>query len=106
MQFTCEANYLEVDKDEIQKYAPRLSTSYMNLFAVSLIHEFIHVRDSAKYGCPPWDNPDYPWGTNEDQTEAETDKRADIEFQLQFGIRSPLDPKYKPDEHGPLSCSD
>ena len=48
----------------------------MNLFPVTLIHEFIHARDAAKYGCPPWDNPDYPWGTNEQQTEQFTREHA------------------------------
>ncbi len=101
--YTCEANYLEIDKDEIKEYAPLLSTSYMNLFAVTLIHEYIHAAHAARFGCPPWDNADYG-PNNEAEDEAYTFQQANDRYSLQFGVPSPLDPRYVPALHRNISC--
>lgn len=103
--YSCQLKEIRIDRRQIERESSEWSTSNRKLFATVLIHEFLHAKLAALYGCRPWEHPDFEYST-EEETHEYIFEETDRLYLLQFGARSPLDDGYDPDVDGTLACPD
>lgn len=101
--YYCEANYLQIDKGNVEQAATDFQGSYRTILLTTLIHEFIHVEHHRRYGCPSWEHPDFAPSTKDEEESLTIDKTFD-EYIRQTGRYSPLDGRYRPVSDAIIGC--